>query len=241
MNKQLNNKIHSGDNFFTIQKSAFESKKSTVISFLNPFSYYEVVKEESLINDVDVYFSDGALLCILHNLFLPKITRASFDYSSIAEPFLKFVESENKRIAIIGATAQENTLAVENLKLKLPDLNIIYQRDGYIKNPTETIAELNELKPEVILVGMGTPYQERFSIHAKHQLSAPAVIITCGGFLTQTSIKPDYYYPVVKKLGLRWLQRIIMHKHVRDRVLKKYPKFTVSYLYKMIGYKFAKK
>ena len=110
-----------------------------------------------------------------------------------------------------------------------------------LKILTKTIAELNLLQPEVILVGMGTPYQERFSINAKQQLSSPAVIITCGGFLTQTSIKPDYYYPWVKKLGLRWLQRIIMHKHVRDRVLKKYPKFTVSYLYKMIGFKFAKK
>ncbi|MEL0633134.1 WecB/TagA/CpsF family glycosyltransferase [Pseudoalteromonas carrageenovora] len=241
MNKKLNNKIHSGDSFFTIQKSAFESKKSTVISFLNPFSYYEVVKEESLINDVDVYFSDGALLCILHNLFLPKITRASFDYSSIAESFLRYVELKNKRIAIIGATADENFHAVTNLKKQFPNLNIVYQRDGYIKNLGETITELDQLKPEVVLVGMGTPYQERFSINLKQQLNNPAVIITCGGFLTQTSIKPDYYHPVIKKLGLRWLQRMILHKHVRERVLNKYPKFTVSYLYKMIGYKLAKK
>ena len=99
----------------------------------------------------------------------------------------------------------------------------------------------NRLKPEVVLVGMGTPYQERFSINLKQQLNNPAVIITCGGFLTQTSIKPDYYHPVVKKLGLRWLQRMILHKHVRERVLNKYPKFTVSYLYKMIGHKLAKK
>jgi len=241
MNKKLNSKIHSGDNFFTIQKSAFESKESTVISFLNPFSYYEVVKEESLINDVDVYFSDGALLCILHNLFLPKITRASFDYSSIAEPFLRYVELKNKRIAIIGATSDENFHAVTNLKKQFPNLNIVYQRDGYINNLGETIAELDRLKPEVVLVGMGTPYQERFSINLKQQLNNPAVIITCGGFLTQTSIKPDYYHPVVKKLGLRWLQRMILHKHVRERVLNKYPKFTVSYLYKMIGHKLAKK
>ncbi|CAM2781560.1 teichoic acid biosynthesis protein A [Pseudoalteromonas atlantica] len=241
MNEQLNNKIHSGDRFIDIQNSAFESKNSTVISFLNPFSYYEVVKEESLINDVDIYFSDGALLCILHNLFLPKITRASFDYSSIAEPFLQYVATKNKRIAIIGATTDENTLAVINLKKQFPNLNVVYQRDGYINDPDKTINELNLLKPDVVLVGMGTPYQEHFSIKVKHQLIKSAVIITCGGFLTQTSIKPDYYHPLVKKLGLRWLQRMVLHKHVRDRVLKKYPKFTISYLYKMIGFKFAKK
>ena len=88
---------------------------------------------------------------------------------------------------------------------------------------------------------MGTPYQERFSVSLKKLLTSPATIITCGGFLTQTSIKADYYHPLIKKLGLRWLQRMVMHKHVRDRVLKKYPKFIFYYLYSMVRQKIAKK
>lgn len=241
MNKLLNNKIHSGDHFTDIQNKAFGSASSYIISFVNPFSYCEVAKEARLIDEVDAYFSDGALLCILHNLFLPKITRASFDYSSIAEPFLQYVATKDKRIAIIGATTDENALAVINLTKQFPELNVVFQRDGYIKDLDEIINKLNLLEPEVVLVGMGTPYQERFSIELKRKLIKPAVIITCGGFLTQTSIKADYYHPLVKKLGLRWLQRMVLHKHVRDRVLKTYPKFTISYLYKMIGFKFAKK
>ena len=39
MNYKLNEKIKSGDDFSTIQKIAFDSRRSTVISFLNPFSY----------------------------------------------------------------------------------------------------------------------------------------------------------------------------------------------------------
>ena len=234
MNHHLNQKIKSGLVFSQIRDLAFDASSSQVISFVNPFSYYEIANKPNLVENIDHFFSDGALLCKLHNLFLPKITRASFDYSSIAESFLMRVTSLNKRIAIIGATDEENATAVNVLKSQYPSLNVVYYRNGYIKDKDVVAKELNELQAEVILVGMGTPYQEQLSIYLKDVLSNPAVIITCGGFLTQTSIKADYYHPFVKKTGLRWLQRMIMHKHVRDRVFKKYPKFVFSYLWKML-------
>lgn len=234
MNHLLNQKIKSGLAFTQVQNLAFESTSSQVISFVNPFSYYEISGKPNLVENIDHFFSDGALLCKLHNLFLPNITRASFDYSSIAENFLMYVSSLNKRIAIIGATDEENATAVKVLKLQYPSLNVVYHRNGYIEDKNLVAKQLNEIHADVVLVGMGTPYQEQLSIHLKHALNNPAVIITCGGFLTQTSIKPDYYHPLVKKTGLRWLQRMIMHKHVRDRVLKKYPKFVFTYLWEML-------
>lgn len=230
MNQQLNQKIKSGHLFSQVRNLAFDSSESQVISFLNPFSYNEIADKSELVEKVDHFFSDGSLLCKLHNLFLPKITRASFDYSSIAEDFLDHVASLDKRIAIIGATEDENLAAVKVLKSQYNSLNVVYHRNGYIENKEIVAKKLNESKADVVLVGMGTPYQEQFSIFLKEALHNPTVIITCGGFLTQTSIKPDYYHPLIKKLGLRWLQRVVMHKHVRDRVLKKYPKFIIKYL-----------
>ncbi|WP_065979545.1 WecB/TagA/CpsF family glycosyltransferase [Pseudoalteromonas lipolytica] len=240
MNLELNKKLMSGTHFTSVQDACFQSNHSSVISFLNPFSYYEVAKDHTLIEQVDYYFSDGSLLCKLHNLFLDKITRASFDYSSIAADFLHAVEASGKRIAVIGATEQENAKAVEVLQQQYPKLNIVFNRNGYIEDKDAVVNDLNEAGAEVVLVGMGTPYQEAFSTYIKNRLLAPAVIITCGGFLTQTSIKPDYYHPLVKKLGLRWLQRMVMHKHVRERVLKQYPKFVFKYFFTMLGFKLKK-
>lgn len=83
---------------------------------------------------------------------------------------------------------------------------------------------------------MGSPYQENFSISLKNSFgnSRLKLIITCGGFLTQTSIKTDYYHPIIKKTGLRWLQRMVMHKHVRDKVFSKYPSFILKYFVERI-------
>ncbi|OHU95432.1 hypothetical protein BIW53_11225 [Pseudoalteromonas byunsanensis] len=204
------------------------------ISFVNPFSYYEVQKRDDLIEGIDYYFSDGALLCKLHNLFLPKISRASFDYSSVAKPFLEYITNKSKRLAVIGAKESENEKAVTILKQQYPGINIVYHRDGYIDDISSVAKQLEAVAAEVVIVGMGTPYQENFCVEAKKYISKPIVFITCGGFLTQTSIKPDYYHPLIKKLGLRWLQRMVMHKHVRDRVIRQYPKFVFSYLFHMI-------
>lgn len=240
MNQLLNNKIKSGLAFFETQNISYKKNKSVVISFLNPFSYYELASENELIEEVDYFFSDGSLLCYMHNLFMPKITRASFDYSSIAEPFFNYVQSHSKSIAIIGATTSENNQAVKVLKSQYPNMNVVFHCNGYIENLEKTLHEIDKVSPDVVLVGMGAPFQERFSVCLKNHLKRPALIITCGGFLTQTSIKPDYYHPLIKKLGLRWLQRIVMHKHVRSRVLNIYPRFIYKYLFSMVGAKFAK-
>ncbi len=79
-------------------------------------------------------------------------------------------------------------------------------------------------------MAMGAPLQE-IAAAKIHEKNNHKLVITCGGFITQTSIKDDYYHPMSKKLGLRWLQRIVMHKHVRDKVLKKYPSFVIRYTF----------
>lgn len=230
MQKTLDNKIFCGSKFKQTFINVLGRGSCQVISFVNPFSYMEVVKNKSLINEIEYYFSDGALLCKMHSLFHNKIARASFDFSSIANLFLQYSADNNISLAIVGAQQAEVELAVFKLKQLYPNLQIVYFRNGYIADTGELINELNKVQPKIVLLGMGSPFQEKMAVSIKNHLTATSLIITCGGFLTQTSIKADYYHPLVKKLGVRWLQRMVMHKHVRNRVLKEYPKFMYYYL-----------
>jgi len=231
----LDKKINCGKDFYQIFTSAISSNETNIISFVNPFSYDLLRKRKDLITDIDAFFSDGTLLCKLHNTFFKKkILRASFDYSSIATDVLNYVVQHNLPIAFIGAQQKELDGALKNIKIKHDGINITYSRNGYFSNEEErsTCAkELNANIAKIIIVGMGTPYQENFAQVIKSISDKDVVILTCGGFLTQTSMRADYYYPLIKKLGLRWLQRIAMHQHVRQRVIKDYPKFLITYLY----------
>jgi N-acetylglucosaminyldiphosphoundecaprenol N-acetyl-beta-D-mannosaminyltransferase len=230
----LDSKIQCGSDFSKLFDLCIKSKSSNIISFVNPFSYEALNHTNHLINEVDILFSDGALLCLFHNMsHKKKIKRASFDYSSIADDVFQYLLDNEVKLAIVGATNSEILLATGALKKNYTRLNIVYSRHGYFTDSIQkqsVIQEIFDSKAQVVLIGMGTPYQEEFSCLVKSRLPSGITAITCGGFLTQTSIKADYYYPIIKKLGLRWLQRMILHKHVRKRVFKDYPIFILNYL-----------
>jgi N-acetylglucosaminyldiphosphoundecaprenol N-acetyl-beta-D-mannosaminyltransferase len=235
LENNLDKKINCGNNFHQVFTSALSAKEANIISFVNPFSYDILRSRLDLITNIDEFFSDGTLLCKLHNIFCKKkVQRASFDYSSIAGYVLDYVAQNNLPIAFVGAQQKELEGALNNIKAKHNGIDITYFRNGYFDSEEEKhicANEINASVAKVVIVGMGTPYQENFAQIIKSVSDKGIVVLTCGGFLTQTSMRADYYYPFIKKLGLRWLQRIAMHQHVRQRVIKDYPKFLITYVY----------
>ena len=230
INNDLEDKIHSSTEFTNLLKV---SNKPKAISFVNPFSYKILTHKSELIKSIDYFFSDGALLCTLTNLRRrKKIDRVSFDFTSIANEVFSFASSENKAVALIGGSKQEIADASEYILGRYPNLNLIYFRDGYFSQDEfqSVIHEIDKNNVDIVIAGMGTPLQDDFIASIKKQSKSVYLSFTCGGFLTQTSLKGDYYHPVIKKLGLRWLQRCFMHKHVRSRLLKDYPIFLLSYI-----------
>lgn len=231
--KRLDKKL---SNFEGVEK-IITSKPGSLISFVNPFSYSIISKESELINDIDYWFSDGILLCKLISFFdKRKLNRYSFDFSSIAHEVFKYIEKENLNLAIIGANKEEIENAVNYIK-SVYSINIGYFSDGYFDlENNEHNKNLIDNNIDVLIVGMGTPYQEKFMIDINKKVNL-VFSISCGGFLTQTALRGDYYHPIVKKLGLRWLQRAIMHKHVRERLIKDYPMFLLKYIYSRVNNK----
>ena len=229
-NEQYNN---FSENSFQIGFDTNRKKKPNLITFFNTYSYYKLFDSDCNLDRFHVFLLDGKLQVILHNVFHKnKVKRASFDFSSIAHEFFEYSQSKNLRIVLIGASAEEIVIAVKNLHKKYPSLKIVYSRDGYFQSESEKqslCGILKEKNPDVIILGMGAPAQEEYAIYL-HDNGLLCTVITCGGFFTQTSLKTDYYNPIIKKTGLRWLQRLIQFKHVRRRLLIDYPKNIIRYL-----------
>ncbi|MEZ8130721.1 WecB/TagA/CpsF family glycosyltransferase [Enterovibrio norvegicus] len=226
----------SGENFKDILlRGELSYKKSIVVSFLNPYSYPIIAQHREILNGVNYWFSDGSLLCFISNLFRrkeDKITRASFDFSSIASDVFSNCVDFGIPVALVGGNEEEIVKARENISLKYKGINIVFYRDGYFTydDYDQISKEIISSGAKVVIVGMGTPLQEKFSI-ALSKRKFNGFIFTCGGFLTQTSRKLDYYSTFTKKTGLRWLQRAFSDKHVRKRLTNQYPRFVFGYLY----------
>ncbi|ALO46406.1 WecB/TagA/CpsF family glycosyltransferase [Pseudohongiella spirulinae] len=235
MKHQHRIKLADSLSFNNILKSITKgSSEPILVTFVNPFSYYDINDDKALCEKFDYFFSDGSLLTILHNLLnSTKIDRVSFDYSSVAGVTLQHAQSEGLTVAFIGATEPEIQKAVANIQNRYPNLKIVYVRNGYIrtdKEENQVMLELIEKGADILICGMGAPRQENFLVRAKKAGVPSKVMFTCGGFLTQTALKDDYYHPFVKKFGVRWLQRAILHAHVRKRILLDYPKFTARFI-----------
>lgn len=211
------------------------STKDTYVSFVNPFSYEVLSGSPGLVCAVDHFFIDGNLLKMLHNFFHRdhQVDRVSFDFSSIAGDVFTFCLENKLRVALIGATQSELSTALGNIEKLYPKLDVKYLRNGFFNSEDEilkSVIEINNVCVDIVIIGMGSPCQEYYLSVLKKHLNSVMLCLTCGGFFSQTSLRPDYYYPIVKKLNLMWLQRMVLHKHVRERVLKIYPKFIVKYL-----------
>ena len=219
---------------FIQELNGWSCREARLVSFVNPFSY-RLIAQGSLIDDVDSWYVDGALLVRMSNLFRSstrKIDRVSFDYSSVAHEVFDYAVRKNYKVAIIGGEAGEASAAAGFFCRRHRGLEIGFVRHGQsiLDNVDILAQEIACAGCKVVLLGLGTPLQENVGNKLKES-GMVAQLFTCGGFITQTAMGGDYYHPVVKKFGLRWLQRAMLHKHVRQRLIRMYPKFILFYLW----------
>lgn len=231
----LDSKIRSIDDLVSKLSNSVSLKHPMLISFVNPYSYFILNDRPDLLVEIESLYIDGALLVKLYNFFNSQkaVARVSFDFSSIAEDVFSHSDENRKSVSLVGGSEFENNLALQKLSFKYPNIDFSFSRNGFFTGHEMDafISDLARSDVDVVICGMGTPLQEEFLVKLKHCMRDKGVLLfTCGGFITQTAIRFDYYYPIVKKLGLRWLQRFVMHKHVRQRVLKVYPNFVIRYI-----------
>jgi len=207
-------------------------KNKVVVSFVNPYSSTILLQQHDynyLLDGIDYLFVDGELQVKIANiLFKKKIRRYSFDFTSIADFVFKCCVDNELTIGLIGGSENEIQNFIDIIKRKYPKIKIPQYRSGFFDSDDLLFKYLKCLDVDVLIIGMGTPLQERVSLIAKKYSIRSKIIITCGGFISQTSKKEDYYHPFIKKTGLRWLQRAWMEPHYRSRLIVQYPQFIIT-------------
>jgi glycosyltransferase family 26 len=221
MSRILVDKIVASD---CVETQQMFVKKGAVYTFLNPVSYLAALKNENLFVGFDGIMVDGTILAVaIGLLYGKKIRRRSFDMTSIVTLLFRHSISRKKTIYLIGATLNQIERSVEILQRQFPELRIVGYRDGYFSSEDEmreTCKSVVTLAPDYVIAGMGTILQEKFLLRLK-DYGYKGIGFTCGGFITQLSMKGIVYYPSwADKCNLRFLYRFYKEKHTRKRYLK---------------------
>lgn len=199
------------------------NKENHIYTFLNPVSYLTALDNNELFNQFDGIFADGSLLvAAIKLLYGEKVTRRSFDMTSLAPQLFQYAEENKKTIYIVASKQEETEKVVGIFKERYPDLKFAGYRNGYFSNEEEQEKEavyITQLNPDYLIVGMGALMQEKFLLKVK-QAGFNGIGFTCGGFIHQTAKNEIDYYPAwVDRMNLRFIYRMYKEKHTRKRYM----------------------
>ncbi|MCX7994068.1 MAG: WecB/TagA/CpsF family glycosyltransferase [Fimbriimonadales bacterium] len=144
----------------------------------------------------------------------------------LVEQLTRLSHEKGYRLYFLGAAPGVAERAAQNLLHKYPDAQIVGVQHGYFQPTDEPalIAQIAAVRPDVLLVGMGMPRQEKWAWQHRHALSVPVMIGVGGSF--------DVYGGVVKRapywvqrIGCEWLWRLLQDPRKIKKV-RNLPRFA---------------
>ena len=115
-------------------------------------------------------------------------------------------------VYFLGAQAEVNQRAREEIGAKYPRLSIAGGRDGYSGDGEELTREIDESGAALLIVALGSPKQEFWIRDHLHELKNVRVAVGEGG--TLDLIAGDYRLTPgwMQTVSLEWLWRLFMHR-----------------------------
>jgi len=134
---------------------------------------YQDQRYREILNAADLVYCDGTgvkLAARVCGLDLPeRMTGADW-----IDDLCTRAEREGLSLFLLGGGAGAAQSAATMLRGRYPDLGLVGYASGYGAFQ-DTIEQVNRCKPDILLVGMGTPRQERWIDQHRDELDVPVV------------------------------------------------------------------
>ena len=169
--------------------------------------FQEVYKEAALI------LTDGMPLIWISKMKKTPI-KEKVSGSDLFPEVCKLASQKGYKLFLLGAAEGVAAKAAENLKRKYKGLNVVgtYSPSyGFEKNEDEInriIEMINEVKPDILAVGLGAPKQEKFLYSFRKQLNVP-VALAIGASIDFEAGNVNRAPEWMQKSGLEWSYRLI--------------------------------
>jgi N-acetylglucosaminyldiphosphoundecaprenol N-acetyl-beta-D-mannosaminyltransferase len=166
------------------------------------------------LNTADITFCDGAGI-LLGARFLGHRIPQRITYADWMWQLTEFAELHKLTLYFLGARPGVAEKAAQRLRERFPDLLIVGTQHGYFdKTPGSAenegiIQAINEVKPNVLVVGFGMPAQERWLMENWDRVAAN-VALTGGAVFDYVSGELRRGPRWMTDHGLEWLARLVI-------------------------------
>lgn len=162
-------------------------------------------------------------------LTLPRQYRVS--YTLLMPMLLQHCNQKGLSLFLLGAQPEHSQQALERLKLRFPEIHLTGHH-GYfsLKDSHQNdavIEQINQVKPHILLVGMGNPRQESWIKLHQHRLDVN-VMMAGGAIIDRLAGAVPDCPRFLSNLGLEWLYRLFREpKRLAVRYLLGNPAFVL--------------
>ena len=146
----------------------------------------------------------------------------------IATFLLTELNKTKKTLYLLGAKEEVLNILVEKIKKDYPNIKIVGYKNGYIENKDKIFKEIIKVQPDVCLVALGIPNQEKLIYKYIDQFKK-GIFVGVGGSFDVLSGTKKRAPKIFIKLNLEWLYRIIKE----PKRIKRFWNNNVKFIFKI--------
>lgn len=199
------------EEFYNLVQKNMNNNKRMFIVTANPetFSYGENDTEfdKLLLDKNTTLIPDGIGIVKAANILDYK-AKERITGIDLATNLLEICNKNKYKLALIGAKPEVMSTLVEVLKNKYPNIQIVKIENGYTDKKDDFFEELSKLNPDVCLVALGIPAQEKL-IYKHLNKFKKGIFVGVGGSFDVLSGTKKRAPKLFQKLNIEWLYRII--------------------------------
>ncbi len=231
--KEMFNKLYSNDaiSFYEIMKKNLNDGKKMFIVTANPETFM-ISEEDSemkqLLLDNDTTIVPDGIGIVKAARQMKHDIKERITGIDIAVKLLEYGNELNKKIYLFGSKEEVISSMEEELKKKYPSLILCGASNGYIKDRDKVFNEIVKLEPDIVLVALGIPHQEKI-IYKHLNKFKKGIFVGVGGSLDVISGHKKRAPKIFIKLNLEWLYRLIKE----PKRIKRFYNSNVKFMFKI--------
>ena len=216
-NKILHNNLVKNKKMFIVTANPETMMKSETDTELN-----------KLLNDKDTILVPDGIGVVKASKMIGYDVKERIAGIDIANTLLDYGNKLKKTIYLFGSKQEIIDSMKDVLKEKYPNLKLVGSSNGYVQDKDKVFEEMSKLKPDIILVALGIPLQEKL-IYKHLSLFDKGIFVGVGGSFDVISGHKKRAPKIFIKLNLEWLYRIICE----PKRLKRFYDSNVKFMFRV--------
>ena len=219
----------SAEEFYTMLKQSLLKDKKEFIVTANPETFMKSFDDEELkklILDKDNILVPDGVAIVKSARILGYNVNERITGVDIAYKLLEYGNELKKSIYLFGAKQEVIDSMKEVIKNKYSNLKIVGSSNGYVSDKDKVFDAIKKLKPDIILVALGIPMQEKL-IYKHLKDFDKGIFVGVGGSFDVISGHKKRAPKIFIKLNLEWLYRIVCE----PKRLKRFYQSNVKFMF----------